>query len=195
MIEKVFDLMKAEYWLFYLFAYALAATPTAYVILRFVHKTKAKDTRDFSPSAAFVWRTFGKKSGTLVFLLDVAKGALPCAIAHSFDFPVYIIAAIGLAAVLGQCYSMWLYFGGAKGGHVFLGAMLFVCWPATVFAFVVFLLCLALGLKAERASFVEALVLAFGVSYGISEPILWLIMGLTLIFLSYRQRKILKALA
>src|SRR6185437_8089409 len=98
--------------LFYFFAYALAATPTAYLVTRFIHGIDVKKTPLKLHTSTYVWRTMSKKSGLLVFVLDMLKGVIPCAIAFSLLTPPEVIALIALVAVIGHCFSIWLHFFG-----------------------------------------------------------------------------------
>ncbi|MCA9506835.1 MAG: glycerol-3-phosphate acyltransferase, partial [Myxococcales bacterium] len=147
------------------FAYALAATPTSYLVARFIHKSDARLKKDFVHSASTIWRTWSKKTGIAVFVLDFLKGFIPCAIAFSLMVPVEIIAIIGLFAVLGHCFSVWLMMSGGRGASTSAGAMVFVSWPIVVLGLIVFLMSVLLGARVERASFyaVLATVCAFSI--------------------------------
>ncbi len=157
MREFFFEALQPEHLLFYLFAYALAATPTSYLVARIIHGVDLRTVPNQAHSAITLWRRWSKKSGILVFLLDLAKGVIPCAIAMSLDVKVEIIALIGLVAVIGHCFSIWLMFTGGRGAATGLGAMLFIFWPAALMGLMVFVVSVLLGAQAERASFYATL--------------------------------------
>lgn len=158
-----FELLQPEYLLLYIFAYGLAATPTAYLLARFVHKSKV--TLKSFPSKSGVWRSWPKKSAVMIFLFDSLKGLIPCALAYSLGASLPIIAVVGFFAVIGHCYSVWLSFSGGRGASTGFGAMLFVAWPAALFGFIVFLISLLLKAPVERASFYSVIsgVLTFSI--------------------------------
>jgi len=164
--------------LFYFFAYALAATPTAYLVARIVHRVDIKKSPLKMHSSLYVWRTISKKSGLLVFVLNFLKGLIPCAIAYSLQVPSEIIAVIGLVAVFGNCYSIFIGFGGGLGTATAAGALLFVYWPASVFGMLFFLLLLVLGFSANKASLISAAI-GIGVLFlGVTNKFVWLIVAL-----------------
>ena len=78
--------------------------------------------------ATNVARALGKKLGALVLLVDVIKGFLPVlaarrlwlAEAHGAE----LVAAVGLAAVLGHVFPVWLRLRGGKGVATALGVFL-----------------------------------------------------------------------
>jgi len=81
--------------------------------------------------ATNVARNLGKKLGAAVLVADVLKGALPMAAARwLLDLDAggrpYIYAAVGLAAVIGHCFPVWLRFKGGKGVATALGVYLIV---------------------------------------------------------------------
>jgi glycerol-3-phosphate acyltransferase PlsY len=65
---------------------------------------------------------------------DVGKGTAALALlAQSGDRPA-VLWGLGLAAVLGHCFSPFLGFNGGKGVATTVGALLFLDWPITVAA-------------------------------------------------------------
>lgn len=82
------------------------------------------DLRDIgsgNPGAANVGRALGPRTGAVVALLDVAKGALPAAAFGGVDHRAGLVA--GLAAVLGHVTSPLLRGRGGKGVATAAGAI------------------------------------------------------------------------
>lgn len=162
------DLFRSEYLLLYLFAYGLAAIPTSYLVSRILYRTNFKKHEVKSHTASHLYRNLSKKAGLLVFLLDVQKGLLPCAIGLSLNMPVEILALAGVFAVLGHCFSIWLKFFGGHGGATAAGSMLIIYWPAAIVMMItnycLILLSLNAGLAALVAIFLGILVLWMGVA-------------------------------
>ena len=67
--------------------------------------------------ATNVARTAGKGSGLVVLLADIAKGAAPMAVhLHLLDGAMDgWLVGVGVAPILGHCFSPWLHFRGGKG--------------------------------------------------------------------------------
>ncbi len=103
---------------FYLLAaYLIGAVPFGYLIAR----ARGVDIlREGSGNigATNVGRVLGRRFGTLVFVLDFAKGAVPTALARAVageGLPDLLPAAVGLAAFLGHLFPVYLRFRGGKG--------------------------------------------------------------------------------
>ena len=75
-----------------------------------------------NPGASNAGRVMGRKTGVLVALLDVAKGAIPAAGFDVVDHRASLIA--GLAAVVGHVTSPYLRGRGGKGVATAAGAVL-----------------------------------------------------------------------
>lgn len=114
-------------------AYLLGSIPTGLLI----GKRMGVDVRTQGSGnigATNVARTVGKKVGVLVLLLDMLKGAIPLALYTALDLggridlgaPLdpYLFTAVGLAPIVGHCFSVWLRFRGGKGVATALGVFL-----------------------------------------------------------------------
>lgn len=71
-----------------------------------------------------VQRTIGWAWAVPVLLLDVAKGLVPTAFAHSLGL---VPALVGLGAILGHVFCPWLEFKGGKGVATTIGVTAFLC--------------------------------------------------------------------
>lgn len=77
--------------------------------------------------ATNVTRQLGWRLGALVLVLDVAKGALPTLAARLWATEVaWAVPAVGCAAVVGHCFSVWLRFRGGKGVATALGVFVVI---------------------------------------------------------------------
>ncbi len=110
-------------------AYLAGSIPFGLVIAR----ARGVDIRSLGSGnigATNVARNLGKKLGLVVLLTDALKGALPMLAARwlALDAKVspYLYVAVGLAAVLGHCFPIWLRFRGGKGVATALGVFLVV---------------------------------------------------------------------
>jgi glycerol-3-phosphate acyltransferase PlsY len=93
--------------------------------------------------ATNVARALGKKIGLLVLVLDALKGALPMAAVQVFDLGdrggSHLVTVVGLAAIIGHCFPLWLRFHGGKGVATALGVFLVLDPMSTGIAVAVFL--------------------------------------------------------
>jgi acyl phosphate:glycerol-3-phosphate acyltransferase len=92
--------------------------------------------------ATNVSRALGKKIGALVLLLDALKGAAPTAVALLADLGAHggpwLVPAVGLAAITGHCFPVWLALRGGKGVATALGVFLVLDPASTGLAALVF---------------------------------------------------------
>lgn len=128
--------------------------------------------------ATNVWRVLGRPWGLLCFTLDVAKGAVPVALAGSIagllgtptqsmsptDQALWL--AVAAAAILGHVFCPWTGFRGGKGVATACGALL-AMWPLMTLPVVVALALWAIVAKVSRyvslASILAALALPLAV--------------------------------
>ena len=75
-----------------------------------------------NPGASNVGRAFGRRTGIVVALLDVAKGAVPAAAFGALDHRAGLVA--GVAATLGHITSPFLRGRGGRGVATAAGAVL-----------------------------------------------------------------------
>jgi glycerol-3-phosphate acyltransferase PlsY len=104
--------------------YLFGAIPFALIISK-IKRVDIRNVGTKNPGAANVFREIGKPYGILVWLLDTAKGACAMLIADKLlHVHLFYVALVGIAAVAGHCWSMFLGFRGGKGvatsGGVFL---------------------------------------------------------------------------
>ncbi len=116
------------------FAYLLGSIPVGLVLAR----SRAVDVRTRGSGnigATNVTRTLGKGAGAVVLVLDALKGALPMLVASALDVAgragPYAVTLVGVAAIAGHCFPVWLRFRGGKGVATALGVFI-VLDPAAI---------------------------------------------------------------
>ena len=72
--------------------------------------------------ATNVLRTGNKKIAALTLVLDILKGLIPVMLAYEQDS--ILLHSVGIAAVLGHVFPLWLGFRGGKGVATALGVYL-----------------------------------------------------------------------
>lgn len=109
-------------WLLLALAYLLGSIPFGVLIA----KAKGVDIQSVGSGnigATNVRRALGLKAGLLVFALDMLKGLLPTVAARYAGVgPDYVIL-VGLGAVAGHMFSVFLKFKGGKGVATSMGVL------------------------------------------------------------------------
>jgi glycerol-3-phosphate acyltransferase PlsY len=128
-------------WLLIPFAFLLGSIPFGLLL----GKLQGVDIRDHGSGnigATNVFRTLGKKPGTLCLFLDFCKGFIPVMIAKQFVpdglLGNSIEVSTALAAILGHNYSPWIGFKGGKGIATSGGALSALMPGAVVILILVF---------------------------------------------------------
>ncbi|MCL5256562.1 MAG: glycerol-3-phosphate 1-O-acyltransferase PlsY [Chloroflexi bacterium] len=93
-----------------------------------------------------VLRTLGRKASAAVFVADFGKGLLPVVAAQLITSEPLVVAACGVAAVVGHSWSAYLGFTGGRGVATGFGALLLIS-PLT---FVVVLMASAVVISTWR---------------------------------------------
>lgn len=121
--------------------------------------------------ATNVARVMGKGAGVIVLLLDAGKGAGPVlAAGHQGGSPT-VLAATGVAAVLGHCFSPWLRFHGGKGVATALGVFLVLLTHQALIAMGVFIAVIALTRVPALGSLAGTFAVAILAVAGICAPV------------------------
>jgi glycerol-3-phosphate acyltransferase PlsY len=96
-------------------AYLIGSIPFALICAR---RWGAPDLRlvgSGNLGAANVMRASGVTAGVVVAALDMAKGAVSVWVAEQLGSGPGLLAAAGVAAIVGHIYPVWLRFRGGKG--------------------------------------------------------------------------------
>lgn len=114
--------------------------------------------------AANVARSLGKKLGVIVLVLDLCKGAIPVLtflwlLEPSGAHP-YLLTTVGVAAISGHCFSLWLRFRGGKGVSTALGVFLVIAPDIVAIAAAVFVLLYVLWRRVSLGSIAGVITIA-----------------------------------
>jgi glycerol-3-phosphate acyltransferase PlsY len=100
----------------------IGAIPWGYVAGKRSRGIDLRTVGSGGTGATNVLRTLGARASALVALLDIVKGLLPVVIARAAGFDAGWVAAAGVAAVAGHCWSPFIGFKGGKGVATGAGA-------------------------------------------------------------------------
>lgn len=147
-------------------AYLLGSVPTG-LLLGKALGVNIREAGSGNIGATNVYRTIGRKLGIITLIGDCLKGLIPVLAAKWLGLPPAWIALVGLAALLGHVYTVFLGFKGGKGVATALGVFLGTSPLSVLVAFGVFAVVLYLWRYVSLASITAAalipgLVLVFG---------------------------------
>ena len=117
-------------------AYLLGSIPTGLVVARLLGGPDPRQAGSGNVGAANLYRLLGRNAGILTLLGDALKGALPVFLALSWLAPLgawqdAAVAVVGLAAVLGHIWPVFLLFQGGKAVATAFGVVAVLCpWAA-----------------------------------------------------------------
>ena len=121
-------------------AYLLGAFPLLYVLGRL----RGVDLRQEEDLHISLWRKVGHVEGAIGVAGDLAKGVIPIVVARSLDFGPGVVVGAGLAAVIGQMWSVFLKFRGEKGNSTGLAMATTLAPVASLLPLFVIILAIAI---------------------------------------------------
>lgn len=145
-------------------AYLLGSIPSAVWIGRSFYGIDVREYGSGNAGATNTFRVLGKKAGIPVMLIDIAKGWTATNLAflicmsvtgphHSVQFVNYQLA-LGITAVMGHLFPVFVGFRGGKGIATLTGMILAVHIQASLLCILVFLLVLLITRYVSLSSIV-----------------------------------------
>jgi len=134
----------SQTWILLLGEYLLGSIPTAYLLVRI---TSGEDIRYLGEGNVGAKNTFvsvGKLLGLSIAAVDIGKGFLAVTTARNMGFPEGVTILSGACVVLGYDFSVFLGFQGGQGMAATVGVFGALFPQVTLFAFITFLVILAL---------------------------------------------------
>jgi len=104
--------------------YLLGSIPCAYIAGRLVKGVDIRQLGGGNVGAVNVMREIGTVAGFAVLFADMAKGLVAVVIAQWLGLALPFIFIVGLAAVAGHNWPVWLRFRGGQGLATTLGVLL-----------------------------------------------------------------------
>ena len=147
--------------LFVVAGYLAGSIPTGYWLVRLFRGEDVRTVGSGNIGGTNVWRTYGRRLGLPVVLIDVAKGFLPAFLATAYAGPLAGVLA-GAAAMLGHWRPLFLGF--QRGGKMVAtcgGALLGVAPIVAGACAVVWVALFLLARYASLASIGAAVALPF----------------------------------
>src|SRR5438270_1508022 len=188
------------------FAYLLGSVPCGWLVMKLYRNLDVRQLGSGNIGAANVFRAGGHGAFALTLVLDALKGFIPVmlAIGLGLGSQEWSLAVIGLAAVIGHTWSIYLGFRGGKGVATSGGVMLALSPVTLVLAILSWFLTVRLthlaslsSLVAVGVGFVSLLALHL-VGWTLWRPVGWsaVALGVVLVGLvAYRHRDNIERLA
>lgn len=153
-------------------AYVLGSIPSSVWVGRRFFGIDVRQHGSGNAGATNTFRVLGKKAGTVVLIMDIAKGwlaaQLPFWLVHAGSIEQEAVLlwqmVYGFIAVLGHVYSVFLQFKGGKGVATSLGVILALHTWASLLALLVFLVVLLLSHYVSLGSMIAAFIFSLSVS-------------------------------
>lgn len=175
--------------LIFILAYLIGSFPSGVIIGRvFCHKDP-RDAGSHNIGTTNSYRVLGPIAGTAVLFLDILKGTLAASLPMIFHIPNHaLVLIVGLAAVVGHAYSIFLHFTGGKAVATSAGILLAYNPLFFVIASTIFVSVILITSMVSMASILGPLMIAI-LSFYTHDWLLGSIATLVLLFLVYRHRE------
>ncbi|UCG89321.1 MAG: glycerol-3-phosphate 1-O-acyltransferase PlsY [Gemmatimonadota bacterium] len=153
-------------WLWIAASYLLGALPTSHLAARYGAGINLREHGSKNLGATNVYRVLGWKYAVPVGLVDVAKGAVPVAVFGPLaGSQPWIPVLLGVAAVVGHVYSVFVRFKGGKGVATAAGAVLALAPAALGVSAAAWILVLAVTGYVSAASMLGAILFPLAVRF------------------------------
>ncbi|MDT3393970.1 glycerol-3-phosphate 1-O-acyltransferase PlsY [Latilactobacillus curvatus] len=175
--------------LIFILAYLIGSFPSGVIIGRvFCHKDP-RDAGSHNIGTTNSYRVLGPIAGTAVLFLDILKGTLAASLPMIFHIPNHaLVLIVGLAAVVGHAYSIFLHFTGGKAVATSAGILLAYNPLFFIIASTIFISVILITSMVSMASILGPLMIAI-LSFYTHDWLLGSIATLVLLFLVYRHRE------
>ncbi|MDO6563985.1 glycerol-3-phosphate 1-O-acyltransferase PlsY [Amphritea sp. 1_MG-2023] len=139
-------------------AYLLGSVSNAVLICHFMGIDDPRQLGSGNPGATNVLRTGNWPAALLTLTGDLCKGMLAISIARWMDFALFNQALVGICALIGHIWSIFLRFSGGKGVATMLGCCLLLDYRLAILQAGVWLVLLAIRRISSLAAVSMALL-------------------------------------
>lgn len=175
-------------------AFLLGSLPTGLLIAK-VRGVNLKEVGSGNIGATNVLRTTGKWPALLTLIGDSAKGVVAVLIARYYGAGVFFEGVVGLCAVLGHNFSLFLKFKGGKGVATSLGVLTIYSPQTALFTIIIWLMTVLITRYSSLGALVSFGLLPLSVSVLDSRAKVPVLLMMTLlIFVRHRDniRRLIK---
>ncbi|RMG78149.1 MAG: glycerol-3-phosphate 1-O-acyltransferase, partial [Bacteroidetes bacterium] len=126
-------------------AYLMGSIPTAVWIGKIFYGIDVREYGSGNAGATNTFRVLGKKAGIPVLIIDILKGFFAVKLSYLFGGDILshnqlinFQLTLGLAALLGHIFPIYVGFRGGKGIATLLGIMIAIHYQAALISFAIF---------------------------------------------------------
>ncbi len=138
------ELLSNINMVFYLSAYLAGGIPFGYILAKQFANVNIKEAGSGNIGATNVLRVvkekdpkLAKKLSIATLALDALKGFLVLLIGYFLNIPIETMWGVAILAVVGHCFSPFLFFEGGKGVATGVGVLAFMLPIHTLIAFII----------------------------------------------------------
>jgi len=144
--------------LFLLLAYFIGAIPSSVWIGKKFYNLDVREHGSGNAGATNTFRVIGKNAGVIVLLLDILKAWFATAVLSSManNQSIDYMLALGLVAVLGHVFPIYIGFRGGKGIASLLGVIIAIHPLASLYSIIVFITTLLISRFVSLSSILAA---------------------------------------
>lgn len=142
-----------------LLAYFIGAIPTSVWIGKRFYNLDIREHGSGNAGATNTFRVIGKKAGTIVLIIDVFKAWFATVVLSKLALNQHVdyMLALGLLAVLGHIFPIYIGFRGGKGIASLLGVIIGVHLQASLLCIGVFVLTLVISRYVSLSSILASI--------------------------------------
>lgn len=174
--------------LLFIISYLIGSFPSGIVIGRIFYHKDIRQYGSGNIGTTNTFRVLGKLPGTIVLILDILKGTVATCLPLWFGYPHnYLMLLVGIAAVLGHCYSVFLKFTGGKAVATSAGILLAYNPLFFLIAIAIFLVIMLLSSMVSVASIIGSILIVLA-SLFYKDPLFTLFLAVLASLLIFRHR-------
>ncbi len=169
--------MNVSLLILILVGYILGSVPNALWIGKVFKGIDVREHGSKNTGSTNAARVLGAKLGILTLILDISKGAIPVILALILKENTDVkLILIGMSAIFGHSFSIFLKFKGGKAVATTLGVFLVLVPKAILIAAIIFFTVFAIWRYVSLSSIAAAASLPFGIWFCYNN-VLYMIFG------------------
>ncbi|HNR14084.1 MAG TPA: glycerol-3-phosphate 1-O-acyltransferase PlsY [Thermodesulfobacteriota bacterium] len=146
-------------------AYLVGAIPFGLIFGKYFAGTDVRQHGSRNIGATNVYRSAGKKLGSLTLVADILKGFITVAVVYQVTGSHTWTALAAVAAFFGHLYPVYLRFSGGKGVATAVGVYLVLAPSVLLVGVITFVLVLAISRYVSLSSMSAALVMPLAMAF------------------------------
>ncbi|SCB71949.1 glycerol-3-phosphate 1-O-acyltransferase PlsY [Weissella bombi] len=173
----------------FVLAYLFGSIPSGYWIGKIFYNKDILKLGSGNIGTTNTFRTLGVFPGVMVLIIDLCKGILGASMANIWgNAPHWSYMVVGLGAILGHTFSMWIGFKGGKAVATSVGVLLLYSPSMFTAAVIAFLSSILLTSMVSIGSMLGFTVVTLLSAFWLHDWLLAIIALVLTIFVFYRHR-------